>query len=101
MTSKKIQSLIDFFANKLSKFNISKEDQTQANFFKTETMTETIFCKKHKNDLKINYFYKDKAKLRVFLIQLKLAFAMNKEKYTDQPSKILIAAVYLRGLTFA
>jgi hypothetical protein len=64
-------------------------------------MTETTSCEKHKNDLKIDYFHRNRAKLRAFLVQLKLAFAMNKEKYTDQPSKVLLAAAYLRGSAFA
>jgi hypothetical protein len=63
-------------------------------------MTEIIFCEKYKNDLKIDYFYKNKAKLKVFLIQLELIFIINKKKYTDQSLKILMTAVYLKRLIF-
>jgi hypothetical protein len=64
-------------------------------------MTNTISCEKHKNDLRIDYFHRNRAKLRAFLIQIKLAFAINKEKYIDQPLKILMAAAYLRESVFA
>src|SRR5271163_2560891 len=58
-------------------------------------------CEKHKNDIKVDYFYGDKAKLRAFLVQLKLAYALNPEKYPDSRTKVLLAAAYLRGSAFA
>jgi hypothetical protein len=65
----------------------------------TDKMTEPSDTKKDK--VKVDFFYGDRPKLRAYLVQLKLVYALNKDKYPDSPSKVMLAAVYLRGAAFS
>lgn len=49
------------------------------------------------DDPKIEYYHGDKAKLRTFLSQLRVAFALHGAKYPDGPTRVTFVAQYLRG----
>ena len=45
----------------------------------------------------MEFFYGERAKLRAYLIQVKLVYALNLLKYSSEPNKVMIAITYLRG----
>lgn len=51
--------------------------------------------------LRLDPFYGDRSKLRVYLVQMKLAFRLYPNKYPDEASKVLYAATHLKGDAFA
>ena len=59
------------------------------------------FVDKLKDDLRIEHYYGERAKLRFFLTQLKAAFKLQPQKYPDARSKVLYSAMQLRGSAFA
>ena len=52
-----------------------------------------------KNDIRIKFFHSERAKLRAYLIQVKLVHALNLTKYASEANKVLITVTYLRGDT--
>ena len=54
---------------------------------------------KLKDDIRVEFFYGERAKLRAYLIQVKLVHSLNLEKYSTEANKVMIAATYLRGDT--
>jgi hypothetical protein len=52
---------------------------------------------KLKNDVRIEFFHGERAKLRAYLMQVKLVHALDPSKYASEVNKVLIAATYLRG----
>ena len=53
---------------------------------------------KLKDDVRVEYYHGEKAKLRPYLMQIKLVHALNPPKYSGSESnKVMIAATYLRG----
>jgi hypothetical protein len=50
---------------------------------------------------KIDYFYGDRAKLRAYLVQVKLAFDLQASRFEDDTDKVKFAATYLRGSAFS
>ena len=49
-----------------------------------------------KNNVRIEFFHKERAKLRAYLIQVKLVYALNPAKYASDVNKVLITVTYLR-----
>ena len=45
----------------------------------------------------MEFFYRERAKLRAYLIQVKLVYALNSLKYSSELNKVMIATTYLRG----
>ena len=45
----------------------------------------------------MEFFHRERAKLRAYLIQVKLVYALNPSKYSSEPNKVMIAVTYLRG----
>ena len=97
MTSKRPLSPVRSLADKFASLNISKDTVAMA---KNETSETSEHYEKHSNSLRVDYFHGDRAKLRAYLVQPKLAFALNKEKYLNAATKVLFAAAYLRDLAF-
>ena len=54
---------------------------------------------KLKDDIRVEFFYGERARLRAYLIQVKLVYSLNPGKYSIEANKIIIAATYLRGDT--
>ena len=54
---------------------------------------------KLKDNICVEFFYGERARLRAYLIQVKLVHSLNLEKYSIEANKVIIAATYLRGDT--
>ena len=54
---------------------------------------------KLKDDIRVEFFHGERAKLRAYLIQVKLVYALNPSKYSSEPNKVMITTTYLRGDT--
>ena len=52
---------------------------------------------KLKDDVRVEFFHGERAKLRAYLMQVKLVHALNPSKYSSESNKVMIAATYLRG----
>jgi Retrotransposon gag protein/Zinc knuckle len=52
---------------------------------------------KLKSDIRVEFFHGERAKLRAYLMQIKLVHALDPSKYASETNKVLIAATYLRG----
>jgi len=50
-----------------------------------------------KDDVKVEYFYGDRAKLDTFLMQLKVVFKLNPVKYQKAATQVLFASMHLKG----
>jgi hypothetical protein len=60
--------------------------------------TTSLYNKaKLKNNVYIKFFHNKRAKLRAYLIQVKLVYALNLTKYASEVNKVLITVTYLRG----
>ena len=44
----------------------------------------------------MEFFHEEQARLRAYLIQVKLVHSLNPEKYSTETNKIIIATIYLR-----
>ena len=53
-----------------------------------------------KSDIKVKPFTGDRAKLRIFLVQLKLVFNLNPTKFLTSAVKVMYAALHLKGAAF-
>ena len=51
--------------------------------------------------MKVDPYYGDRAKLSAFLIQLKLTFKLNPNKYVEDTNKVMFAAMHLKGAAFS
>ena len=54
---------------------------------------------KLKNDVHMKFFHREQARLRAYLIQVKLIHSLNLEKYSIKINKIIIITTYLKGDT--
>ena len=52
---------------------------------------------KVKDDVRVEFFYGERSKLRAYLMQVKLVHSLNPSKYSTELNKVLLAATYLRG----
>ena len=52
---------------------------------------------KLKDNIRVEFFYGERARLKAYLIQVKLVYNLNLGKYSIEANKIIIAATYLRG----
>ena len=52
---------------------------------------------KLKDDIRVEFFHRERARLRAYLIQVKLVHSLNLGKYSTEANKVIIAAIYLRG----
>ena len=51
---------------------------------------------KLKDNIRVEFFHRERARLRAYLIQVKLVHSLNLEKYSTKANKIIIAITYLR-----
>ena len=82
---------------KLSKLSLSNTNAPT----RTNMSSTTHEYKSVKDEIKIDFFYGDRAKLRPFLVQLGMAFRLQSGKFPDSPTKVLFASTHLRGNAFA
>ena len=54
---------------------------------------------KLKDNIRVEFFYGERARLRAYLIQVKLVYSLNLEKYFTEANKVIITTTYLRGDT--
>ena len=54
-----------------------------------------------RDDKDVDYFYGDKAKLKIFLMQCKLAFLADSSRFETSESQVIFAAKKLRGAAFS
>ena len=55
----------------------------------------------NRDDPKVDHYYGDRTKLRAYLIQLKLAFALRPVKFRSETTKVIFAATALKGNAFS
>jgi hypothetical protein len=53
-----------------------------------------------KDGLKVEYFYGDRAKLGMFLVQLQAMFTLKPGDFNTHPSRVLYATIHMRGSAF-
>ena len=61
-------------------------------------MTSDTFDKK--DELKVDSFHGNRTKLRAFLLQLKMVFALKPNRYLTEADKVLFATIYLKDSAF-
>jgi hypothetical protein len=59
-----------------------------------------IYDNRGKDDLKVEHFYGDRAKLGMFLVQLKAVFTLQRGKYTTHTDRVLYAGLHMKGSAF-
>ena len=52
---------------------------------------------KLKDNIRVEFFHGERARLKAYLIQVKLVYSLNLEKYSTEANKVIIATTYLRG----
>ena len=67
----------------------------------TNTNNDVGFIKSKDDLLKTELFYGDRSKLKYFLTQLKAMFKYQPSKFSDGKSKVLYAAMHLKGPAFS
>ena len=51
---------------------------------------------KLKDDIRVEFFHRERARLKAYLIQVKLVYSLNLEKYFTEANKVIIATTYLK-----
>ena len=89
-----VGSTIGSLLEKLAKLSISNTNMSFSSH--PATSHDEI---KLKDNIRMEFFYRERARLRVYLIQVKLVYSLNLEKYSIEANKIIITITYLRGDT--
>ena len=79
-------------SGKLAKLSISNTNMSTSG--RPTTSHDEV---KLKDDVRVEFFHGERAKLRAYLMQVKLVHALNPSKYSSESNKVMIAATYLRG----
>ena len=78
-------------SGKLAKLSISNIN------ISTSSRPATSYNKvKLKDNIRVKFFHRERARLKVYLIQVKLVYSLNPEKYSTKANKIIITVTYLR-----
>lgn len=64
-----------------------------------DTPTSVIIRDK-KDEVKVELFHGERSKLIPFLLQLKVMFKLNPDKYEKDSDKVMFAVMYLKGPAF-
>ena len=86
-----VESTIGSLLEKLFKLNIFN-----INILTSGRLSTSHDKTKLKNDVRVEFFYRERAKLRNYLIQVKLIHNLNLAKYIIESNKIIITTIYLR-----
>ena len=76
---------------KLAKLSISNTNMSSSS--RPATSHDEI---KLKDNIWVEFFHGERARLRAYLIQVKLVYSLNLGKYFTEANKVIIAATYLR-----
>ena len=87
-----VRSTTGFLLGKLVRLSISN-----TNMFSSSRLAISYDKVKLKDDICVEFFYRERARLRVYLMQVKLVHSLNLGKYFTEANKVIIAATYLRG----
>ena len=87
-----IGSTMRSLSEKLAKLSIFN-----TNMFSSSHLATSHDEVKLKDDICIEFFHRERARLRAYLMQVKLVHSLNLGKYSIKANKIMIAATYLRG----
>ena len=87
-----IRSTIESLLGKLAKLSISN-----TNIFFSSHLATSYNKVKLKDNICIEFFYEEQARLRAYLMQVKLVYSLNLKKYSTKANKIIIITIYLRG----
>ena len=87
-----IRSTTGSLSGKLVKLSISNTNMSSSS--RPATSHDEV---KLKDNIRVEFFYGEQARLRAYLIQIKLVHSLNLEKYSTKANKVIIAATYLRG----
>ncbi len=96
MTSHRSPSPTSSITGKLRTLNIL----TPNIFTKGDSNRDTDSDSKNKDDITVNFFYRDKGKLRAYLLQYKIVFILKPSKFKDKITKVIYVAARLRGNAF-
>ena len=86
-----IRSTTGSLLGKLAKLSISNTNISSSS--RPATSHDKI---KLKDDIRVEFFHGERARLRAYLIQVKLVHSLNPEKYSTKANKIIIATTYLK-----
>ena len=87
-----VGSTTGFLLGKLAKLSISN-----TNIFSSSRPATSYDEVKLKDDIRVEFFYRERARLRAYLIQVKLIHSLNLGKYSTKANKVIITIIYLRG----
>ena len=76
---------------KLAKLSISN-----TNMFSSSRLAISYNEIKLKDNIHIEFFHGKRARLRAYLIQVKLIHSLNLEKYSTKANKVIITTIYFR-----
>ena len=89
-----IRSTTGFLLEKLARLSISNTNMSTSGCLATSYNEAKL-----KDDVRVEFFYRERARLKVYLIQVKLVHSLNLEKYFIETNKIMITIIYFRGDT--
>ena len=80
-----------FLLEKLARLNISNTNISISSCLATSHKEIKL-----KDNIRVEFFYGERARLRAYLIQVKLVYSLNLEKYSTKTNKVIITTIYLR-----
>ena len=86
-----IKFTIGFLVEKLAKLSISNINMSSSSRLATSYNEVKL-----KDNICMKFFYGKRARLRAYLIQVKLVYSLNLEKYFTKANKVIITVIYLR-----
>ena len=86
-----IRSTIGSLLGKLAKLSISNTNMSTSS--RLAISHDEV---KLKDNIRVEFFYRERARLRVYLIQVKLVYSLNLEKYFTEANKVIITTTYLK-----
>jgi hypothetical protein len=60
----------------------------------------SVIIRDKKDEVKVEPFHGERSKLIPFLLQLKVVFKLNSDKYNKDIDKVIFAVMHLKGLAF-
>ena len=87
-----VRSTMGSLLGKLAKLSISN-----TNIFSSSRLATSHDEVKLKDNIRVEFFHRERARLRAYLMQVKLVYSLNLGKYSTEANKVIIATTYLRG----
>ena len=87
-----IGSTMGSLSGKLARLSISNTN------ISTSSRLATSYDEvKLKDNIRVEFFHGEQARLRAYLIQVKLVHSLNLGKYSTEANKVIITTTYFRG----